>query len=81
MTDCSINENYAANGGGMYILGEANLVRCYIHDNVAIGVEHGAGGAGLFVGQQWDVLRLRYYAGTAIIIDSYIYDNRAQGRV
>ena len=43
MTDCSINENYAANGGGMYILGEANLVRCYIHDNVAIGVEHGAG--------------------------------------
>ena len=69
MTDCSINENHASyGGGGMYILGEANLLRCHIHDNVAPG--RSSRGAGLYV-----------HDGTATIFDSDIYQNRALNEV
>ena len=68
MTDCSINENHASDsGGGMYILGEANLLRCHIHDNVALDAPGSTSrGAGLSV-----------HDGTATIFDSDIYQNRA----
>ncbi len=75
MTDCSIYENHAMQfGGGMYILGAVNLVRCKVHDNVAIGASLQSSGAGLFLGGKLDN---QCYAGHATIVDSYIYQNRA----
>ena len=79
MTDCSIYENHAMQfGGGMYILGAVNLVRCKVHDNVAIGAwawyTPESSGAGLFLAGKWDG---QCYAGHATIVDSYIYQNRA----
>ena len=74
MTDCSINENHALlNGGGMYILGAVNLVRCKVHDNVAVGAgEHFYPfGAGLYL----------YGYVEVTIIDSDIYQNRAASKV
>ena len=69
MTDCSIYENHAMLfGGGVYILGAINLVRCKVHDNVAIGTDWivEPSGAGLYLA-----------AGHATIVDSDIYQNRA----
>lgn len=72
MTDCSINENHAMqNGGGMYILGAVNLVRCKVHDNVAVGTGWEAFGAGLYL----------YGYVEVTIIDSDIYQNRAASGV
>ena len=84
MTDCSIYENHAMQfGGGVYILGAINLVRCKVHDNVAIGAGDWLGtisGAGLYLhGSKW--ARGQCHAGHATIVDSYIYQNRAGSKV
>ena len=74
MTDCSINENQATQGGGgMYISGDVNLMRCKIHNNVTLGDQTYPSGAGLCLGGRSSI--------RAIIVDSDIYQNIARKNV